>query len=71
LRLFHHTKVWGGGLNHLTQKFMFKRHSLVTISSVYDHHWKIMSYNVIKKTTYSVTPNLNVYGKAPKVGDLH
>jgi hypothetical protein len=30
---------------HVQQRF------LVTITSVYDYHWKILSYNVIKKIT--------------------
>jgi hypothetical protein len=30
---------------------MLNTHILVTITRVYDHHWKITSYNVINKMT--------------------
>ncbi len=40
---------------------MFNKHfGLVTIiTSVYDDHWKIMSYIVVNKMTSSATPDLD------------
>jgi hypothetical protein len=50
IKPFHDIKVWAmDSTDHLENIFMFKRHILVTIMSVYDHCWKIMPHNVIKK----------------------
>jgi len=54
----HDIKVWGGKVN----KFMFNR----DCDQYYEFmikHWKIMSYNVIKKMTKSAAPDHNVMSK--------
>jgi hypothetical protein len=55
-------KVCDGRFNHL-EKSLYLTNKFWSLIRMYDQHQKIMSYNVIKKITQSITLDLNTKGK--------
>jgi hypothetical protein len=47
VRLFHDIKVWDGRFNDLN-KNSYPTNTFWSSLQAYDHHQKIMSYNVVK-----------------------
>ncbi len=57
---FHEINVLHGRLNRFSKVLCWTREQLWSLLQVYDHQWKIMSYNAVKRMTYSATTDLNV-----------